>query len=649
MKPIFNKAPLTPNALSPLAPGSVRPEGWLAETLQAQAEGLNAQFLRLWPETVNTGKWVAGPDGDWDYIPYILEGVVSVGWALNNTNLKNIAGRIVDAMIASQTEDGWFGPEENAEYWPLIHALRALKLYFMASNDKRVLVLMDKFFKYEYANLQTRPFQEYAVARGAENMEVALWMYNITGQKYLLELCRRMRGQTLDWPNYFHTFSTNIPMGKSQKWERLREALQEERNEPMVGEQRPYFHSQFHYSDGVNIAMGLKCPGVIDMFKSGFKEHGGFGFGWEKLTRFHGTANGMFTCDGHINGQNPSQGTRLQAVVEMLNTMETLMGIGDCGGENAADIFEKIAYNALPAAFTPDMLHYQRVQQTNQIRVSKDERKWYSYDSEANLFRGAEINPDCASVQQAWAKVLQHQWYATQDGGISAASYAPCSVRFAPEGIPVRVNISGGYPFAHTINIEVSTKQPVEFPLYLRIPFWARQSMIYLPNGEIMQVRSGEATCVRRVWSDGDSLRLELPATPRMSYWYHQSGTVEVGPLVMSLKPEVKWEDRPEGLCASTDEKWGYAILRDTNMKLISEPDDITAFGIGESAISVVVKAAAIDWKNDNINCGSIPMAPRFGKDLLDVLELVPYGDASLRITEFPLGAVREEKQKEIK
>lgn len=647
MKPIFNRAPLTPNTLSPLPLGSIRAEGWLLDELKLQAAGITRDFDGVCPELAESGEWRRAVDGDLTRSIYYLEGIICLGWTLDDAGLKARAAKCVEWILASQGEDGWFGPADNQDYWPLMLALRALRAYFTATSDRRVLVLMDRFFKYEYRNLGTHPLREWAVARGGENMDVALWLYNLTGQKYLLELCRRLRAQTLDWPNFFHTFSNAMPMSKAQRWERLREALNEEKDEPLQGEKRPYFHSQYHLTHGVNLAIGLKAPGVINLFKSGFKEQGGFHFGYEKLMKHHGMANGMFSCDSHINGTSPTQGTSLQAVVEMMNTLESLIGIGDFSAE-PADVLEKIAYNALPAAFTSDMCHYQRLQQANQVRISEEPRKWYSEEADANLFKTAQNDLDCASCHQAWPKFVAAQWYATSDGGLSAVSYAPCTVRATLSGVPARVQVSGGYPFLHQVEIRVSVKQPVEFPLYLRIPFWARQAMVYLPDGEIMQVWAGENTCVRRRWNSGDVVRLELPAAPRISRWYHQSGAVEVGPLLMALRLEPNWTQNPEGLWAEPTQPWNRALVRDEPMKLIQVEEDLSAFGHGEHALGVMVKAAKIDWPMEGASCAPVPMAPRFAKNSLDILELVPYGEAPLRICEFPLGTVREDKPSQI-
>ena len=423
MKPIFNRVPLTPNSIAPLPLGSIRPEDWLLEQLQTQRDGLTGRLEALWPQEVigAASGWLGGDGDHWDRAPYYLEGLIALAWTLDDAALKEKAGRYVEWIVASQREDGWFGPAANDDYWPLMVALRALRLYFTATGDKRVLVLMDRFFKYQYANLKEHPLKEWAVARGGENMELALWLYNITGQKHLVELCKKLRAQTLDWPNYFHTFANTVPMSKSLKWDRLAEALGEEKNEPLIGEKRPYFHTQFHLSHGVNLAMGLKTPGVINLFKSGFKEQGGFRFGWAKLVKHHGVASGMFICDEHLNGNSPTQGSSAWALAELMNTLETLLGLGDFA-QDYADVLEKLAYNALPAAFNADMTACQDFQQVNQLKVSREARKWYNGSDDANLFAdvgeapgGSDYAFDGGALycHQAWPRFGSSRWYAT--------------------------------------------------------------------------------------------------------------------------------------------------------------------------------------------------------------------------------------------
>lgn len=625
MKAVFNRAPLVPNACTPLSPGAIRPEGWLGKQLALLADAVSEDVPALFA-------------GDWERELYALELVISLGWTLENDALKAEATRRVEAILDTQEESGWFGPAQTRDYWPRILALRALRLYFEATADRRVLKFMDAFFKYQYRTHATHPLNDMAVARGGENILLALWMYNLTGQNYLLELCRRLREQTLDWPNYFHTFPNTQPLSRTMRWARVKEAFYEEKNEPLEGDKRPYFRTQYYQTNGENIAVGLRAPGAINLFKSGFKEQGGFRFGWEKLMKYHGVAYGMYTADDHLNGSNPVQGTSLPAVAELLATLEALSGMGEMSKE-LPDIFEKLAFGALPAAFSADMRRVQRVEQANQLLVSDEERAFYNAPTDATLYKGIADSCEAVRTLSAWPGVASHLWYATPDGGLWAMSYAPCCVRARLMDVPVRLRVSGGYPFRESVRLEVAVKQPVEFPLYLRIPAWVRQPMIYLPDGEIMQVRAGETACVRRRWQSGDAVRLELSATPRVTGgWYHQSACVELGPLLMAFAPEP--HEEADGRI-ETPEEWGWALVRDEPMKAVREGEADAPFKSGEPPIKVLAKAVPIDWKLSGASSAPVPILPRLNAKEAYTIELVPFGWTDLRVSQFPIGELR--------
>ena len=652
MKPIFNRAPLTPNQLTELPLGSIQPEGWLRDQLRVQAEGLTARLHDVWPDVGDGCAWLGGDGDGWERAPYYLDGLIPLAWALDDAEMKALAQRYVEWILGSQQPNGWFGPEKNRDHWPLMVAMKALKQYFTATGDKRVLVLMDNFFKYQYRNLDGHPLKDWAVARGGENMLLALWLYNLTGQPYLLELCKKLRAQTLDWPNFFHTFPIIQSMARVQPWKRVQEALNDPEEAQLEGTERPYFRTLYHSSHVVNVAMGLKTPGVISMFKSGFKEQGGFKFGWSRLMKNHGVANGMFTGDEHLSGASPTQGTETCAVVETMFSLETLIGVGEFDVQ-LADVLEKLAFNALPAAFTPDMSGHQYVQQANQVLVSEADRPWYNNGPQANLY-GFEPNFGCctANYHQGFPKFANSLWYATNDDGLAAVSYAPCTVLTRAGGVPVRLRVSGNYPFGQSVSIELTMKGQAEFPIYLRVPGWAQQAMIHLPDGEIMQVHAGTLTPVMRKWISGDVIRLELPMEPRITRWYHQSAAVELGPLVMALQPEEKWTALREGPGGVKDwqvepvSPWNYAILHDEPMKAVFEPENIAPFGQGKPAVSVLVKAARVpEWGMNGGNCATTPIMPKVNAERVETIRLVPYGDTGLRVTQFPVADVAQPEE----
>ena len=91
MKPIFNRAPLTPNALSPLPLGSVRPEGWLKDQLNTQAGAVKTRLDALWPDSLEPAALCR------------LEGLVLLAWTVDDADLKaGCTVGIADQLAALQ-------------------------------------------------------------------------------------------------------------------------------------------------------------------------------------------------------------------------------------------------------------------------------------------------------------------------------------------------------------------------------------------------------------------------------------------------------------------------------------------------------------------------------------------------------------------
>ena len=134
-------------------------------------------------------------------------------------------------------------------------------------------------------------------------------------------------------------------------------------------------------------------------------------------------------CDEHLAGKMPSQGTETVPC----RGNHVLPGDADRHDRrylNLADRLERIAYNALPGTFSPDMWSHQYDQQCNQVvcRVSR-ERIYSDNGAEANLY-GLEPNFGCctANMHQGWPKFVSNMWMQDKEGGLVCVAYGPCAI-----------------------------------------------------------------------------------------------------------------------------------------------------------------------------------------------------------------------------
>ncbi len=630
---VSNRPPLQPSPLVKLPIGNIQPKGWLLSQLQLMKNGFTGRLMELSKFLGEESGWITLKGRGWEEMPYWLKGYGDIGYILKDPEIIKTARVWLDRAFASQQADGYFGPPENRknkDLWPNMLLLSAMQSFNEATGDERVIRFMTDYFRFEHALPEADLLPEsWQKLRGGENLESVYWLYNRTGESFLLELASRIYKRTADW-------ETDIVNEKRDKnWE----------------------ISSFYH--GVNITMGIRYPGVYyqqskdsRLLEAVEKNHR------LVMGEYGQQPGGMFGADENIRPGyiDPRQAAETCSIVEFMNSHEALLKI--TGETRYADRCEEIAFNSLPASMTPDLrgLHYL----TAPNLISCDSSAEHDFQNEGTL---VSFNPwayRCCqhNVAFGWPYFAEHLWLATADNGLAAVLYAPSEVK-AKVGEETEVCISEDtwYPFGDFIDFTVQTEGPVRFPLYLRIPDWSDNTVILL-NGEkqdIVLPASGYLV-LNRTWKNGDQVRLVFSPKIMVKTWAKIGHAVSVrrGPLWFSLKIGEEWKRY-----GGTDEwpafeilpttPWNYGLSLDParpeeSITLISQnPPAYQPFNPEAAPVVLRAKARRIpDWKAEGKMVGKIPPGPISSAEPIEDVTLIPMGCARLRISSFPLIKPRE-------
>jgi len=673
--PVQNRAPLKAAAYMELPLGAIRPEGWLREMLLRQASGATGELDKLYPQVMGVRNGWRGGDGDqWERGPYWLDGLVPLAYLLGDSALIAKARPFIEWTLASQQPDGYFGPARDYpgepglqrdnchDWWPHMVMLKVLQQYYSATGDARVIRLMTRYFRYQLADLPKEQLDHWtfwARYRAGDNLQAVYWLYNITGDAFLLQLAEVLHRQTFDYTDAFlhtHLLSTDGAIHGVN--------LAECMKEPLVYYQQ---HPEARYLDAMN-------KGLAD------------------LDRYDGMPFGLFGADESIHGNDPTQGSELCTAVEMMYTLETMLQIA--GRTDYADRLERVAFNALPTQIDSTFMTRQYFQQANQVMATRHYRNFDVNHDGTDVCYGLFTGYTCctSNMHQGWPKFAQNLWYATADGGLAALVYAPCAVTTrvgAREGatriggVPVSVAEETNYPFEEGIKFKFSVglgsaagghgsaaaggRGSVKFPLRLRVPAWCSGAGV-LVNGSAVPVRAGDSlVLVDRVWSTGDVVELRLPMHITTRRWHENAASVERGPLVYALKigAETRTVTDTTGYGTFTEIRpltpWNYglegvgkaAIAKDFSFEATrgAAVDETRPawYPWTEASAPVLIRAKARrlpDWTIYNESAGPQPYSNIYqqqaGSAVEDVI-LIPYGCTRLRISEFPVvGGERE-------
>ncbi|MEA1888045.1 MAG: glycoside hydrolase family 127 protein [Bacteroidota bacterium] len=650
-RPLYpvNPKPLAQEAYIKLPLGSVRPEGWLLDQLRIQADGLTGHLDEFWEDLVDSG-WKGKGGESWERGPYYLDGLVPLAYILNDNRLKLKVEEWMDFILNSSEPGGWFGPETTTDRWPLAVASKVLMQYYEATENQKALDVITAYFRYLHENEPDWPDKEWRGVRAMEHAVIGYWLYKRLKEPWILETIESIQKNSFDWAEYYYTF----PWDSSAVAEGL----------------IPHnWQAEGLTAHVVNNAMAIKYPGLWYQQSEDERYKEAVFTGIEKYTRHHGQAAGRFSGDEHLSGKSPAQGTELCAVVEYMYSHEKLFGI--FGDISLADRLEYLAYNALPGTMTADGWAHQYDQQSNQVLVSVAERGWSTNREESNIYGLMPNYPCClANMHQGWPKFVEHMWMASHDNGLIAVAYGPSSVRAkVGKGSTVRIKEETNYPFDGKIVFKVLSDKKVEFPIYLRIPGWSEKSTIEYKD-ETINARGGEIIKLNGKWVNGDSITLNIPFNIRAERRYNNSISILRGPLYYSLRIGKEYTEAEMSykeydymgaadwqITPATD--WNYGLLvdeKDPGASIRVETHSISKYPFADKGdvlwsaeqqghitwdkeAPVVLKVQGVQipgWGLENNSAADPPYSPADAKGEKVELELVPYGSAKLRITEFP-------------
>jgi DUF1680 family protein len=489
------------------------------------ANGRMENFRRL------TGRSQAAQVGPVFADAHVYKWLEAAAFALQSGNpqLRKSTDEIIDDIIAVQEPDGYLNtyyvedrkslrmtPSTQStghEVYNIGHLLQAAIAYYRATGDRKLLDACIKFFdNFLIKDFGPEPAKKPLVS-GHPGTELALVeLYRITGEKRYLDLAGYLlRGDPERMPfppaRYVYMFC-GIPFTSRTKLE------------------------------GHAVRAMYATAGAADYYletgdQSYWKELGTL---WDDLvtSKMYITGGVGARSSGEAFG-DPYELPNLKAYGESCAAIGNMMFnwrlLAATGEARFTDVIERVLYNGINSGMSLDGTTFCY-------------RNPLEYEPSLGKIRNAWYTTNCcpSNLQRIFAS-LPGYLYSTSGDGLYVHLFQDSELDWhLQNGTGLKVSQKTNYPWDGNVDFTVSPAQASEFTVYLRIPGWAATAQVSVNGHAVEGANAGAYLPIRRRWSAGDKVRLQLDMTSQVIVSNPQvaenNGRVAIqrGPLVYCLE-----------------------------------------------------------------------------------------------------------------
>ncbi|MFQ3549792.1 MAG: beta-L-arabinofuranosidase domain-containing protein [Armatimonadota bacterium] len=624
----------------------IKPNGWLRKYLDTQIDGLTGHIESAgFP--FNTSGWaseehVPSIEGErwWPYeqIGYWVDGALRCAILTDNKPLLEKVKKQIDYVLDNPDEDGFLGPKflkdpKGWHRWPLAVVFRAFMALYSYNKDTKII---DSLVKH-YLN-GGGPHSD---GRNICNVEIMLWLYDITGNKALLDIAIK------DYDE-FNALNADDDTTLNN----------------MASDKRATIH-------GVTFCEQSKLAAILYLYTKDKKYLEPVVNAYKKLDKYSMLVDGVCSSTERLKGNDALASHETCDIADLSWSLSYL--IMATGNTEYADKLEKACFNAAPGAVKNDFKALQYFSCPNQvvcdIHSNHNEfhkgKAWMSYRPNP----GTECCP--GDVNRIMPNYVLNMWMRDEENNIYAVLYGASVLKTKVNDSNITIEQITKYPFSDIIDFKFTLDKPIELAFNMRIPAWCESAEIYVNGNKIDEkISSSEFYNLKRTFADGDIITLKLPSKFRISNWPGDGIAIEKGPLVYSLKIDEDWQVDTEDKKSTKDfpaynlypkSKWNYApILNKNNLEesiIVNENENWDyPWDLKNPPHTLTVKAREVkNWMIEEWDYvipkergarvdGDIKLTPpiphrstimaRLGK--IENITLVPYGCTHLRITIFP-------------